>query len=211
MTREEKQTQLAQIAQKIQGCKNCPLWQGSTNGVPGEGDPDARIMFIGEGPGFNEDRLGRPFVGQAGKLLDRLLDTISVRRQNVFIANVVKHRPPANRDPLPDEITACGQYLDEQINIIAPKIIVTLGRFSMNKFFPGEYISRTHGLARYVNFADRKIIVIPMYHPAAALRNGAVMLQLQGDFQKIPTLLGEVSRLSEKTEVLNNEQLSLSL
>lgn len=211
MTREEKHHRLEVIAKEVSVCKKCPLWQGTTQSVPGEGDLEARIMFIGEGPGFNEDRLGRPFVGQAGKLLDQLLDTISVRRQNVFIANVVKHRPPANRDPLPDEIEACTRYLDEQIKIITPKIIVTLGRFSMNKFFPGEYISRAHGLARYVDFDHKKMMVLPMYHPAAALRNGAVMLQLQTDFQKIPILLGETSRLLEKEEAASSEQLSLSI
>ncbi|MFH1841070.1 MAG: uracil-DNA glycosylase [Candidatus Shapirobacteria bacterium] len=211
MTREEKQAHLTQIAQKVGVCRKCSLWRGTTQGVSGEGDPEAKIMFIGEGPGFNEDRLGRPFVGQAGKLLDQLLDTISVRRQDVFITNVVKHRPSDNRDPLPIEMEACGRYLDEQIEIIEPRIVVTLGRFSMNKFLPGEYISRVHGLARYVDFGGRKMVVLPMYHPAAALRNGAVMLQLQEDFKKIMTLLGEKADPGDQTGDRAEEEVSRQL
>jgi DNA polymerase len=211
MTREDKIQKLEEIAKEVRTCQACSLWREATNGVPGEGDSEAEIMFIGEGPGFNENQQGRPFVGQAGKLLDQLLSTIGARRQKVFITNIVKHRPPNNRDPLPIEIEACRQYLDEQIRIIEPKIIVTLGRFSLNRFLPGEYISRAHGLARYWDFAGRKIIVLPLYHPAAALRSDSVRAQLQEDFKKIKILREERNSSIDKTEKSAksaNEQLS---
>lgn len=164
-------------------------------------------MFIGEGPGYHEDRLGRPFVGQAGKLLDQLLSSIKVDRKDVFIGNMVKHRPPGNRDPLPAEIEACRPFLDEQVKIIDPKIIVTLGRFSMNKFLPGEYISKIHGQARFVNLAGKKRIVMPMYHPAAALRNGRIMEEIKEDFKKLPQFLEE--KIEEDKKEDGKEQLSL--
>lgn len=182
---EEKQKKLEEIAKKVATCQKCPLYKNATKAVPGEGNPEAEVMFIGEGPGYYEDQQGRPFVGQAGKLLDELLYLIKLPRQEVFIGNVVKHRPPGNRDPLPEEIKACEPYLDEQIKIIEPKIIVTLGRFSMNKFLPGEYISQIHGQKRNIDFGGRKYIVIPMYHPAAALRNAKIMKEIKEDFQKL--------------------------
>lgn len=169
-------------------------------------------MFIGEGPGYFEDLQGRPFVGQAGKLLDKLLQSIKLPRETVFIGNVVKHRPPENRDPLPEEIKACEVYLDDQIRSIKPKIIVTLGRFSMNKFLPGEYISNVHGQTRYVDFGGRRYIIMPMYHPAAALRNGAVMDKLVADFERIPTFLKEPAIATEapkQEETQKQVQLSL--
>jgi len=207
--REEKARKLAEVAERVRVCRKCGLWREAMQGVPGEGDPEAEVMFIGEGPGFNEDRSGRPFVGQAGKLLEQLLSTIGVQRRKVFIANVVKHRPPNNRDPLPVEMEACGAYLDEQIRVIEPRVIVTFGRFSLNKFLPGEYISQVHGLARYVNWKGRKITVLPMYHPAAALRNGAAMIQLRQDFKKIPGLLGGKVNLAEEEKKQGSEQLNL--
>jgi len=182
---EEKQKKLEEIAKKVATCQKCALYKNATKAVPGEGNPDAEIMFIGEGPGYYEDQEGRPFVGQAGKLLDELLQLIKLPRKDVFIGNVVKHRPPGNRDPLPEEIKACEPYLDEQIKIINPEIIATLGRFSMAKFLPGEYISQIHGQKRNIDFGGRKYIVIPMYHPAAALRNAKIMKELKEDFQKI--------------------------
>ncbi len=182
---EEKQQKLAKIAEEVRKCTRCDLYKRATNAVSGEGSPQAEVMFIGEGPGFWEDKQGRPFVGQAGKLLDQLLALINLPREEVFIGNVVKHRPPENRDPLPEEIEACTPFLDKQIAIIDPKIIVTLGRFSLNKFFPGEYISKIHGQARVINFAGKKRIVIPMYHPAAALRRSIIMEEVKKDFQKI--------------------------
>jgi len=202
----DKKQRLDEIAAKVMGCRKCPLFQNTTHGVPGEGDPDAKIMFIGEGPGFHEDQEGRPFVGQAGKLLDKLIESIGLKRTEVFIGNVVKHRPPGNRDPLPDEIEACKEYLDGQIKIIDPEIIVTLGRFSMNKFLPGEYISKTHGQARFVEIFGKRCIVIPMYHPAAALRSSQVMEELKTDFMKIKKFL-EKEELIEKEK--QDSQLSL--
>jgi len=184
-TREE----LEKIAKRVEKCTRCPLYKKATNPVPGEGNPNAEIMFVGEGPGYWEDQKGRPFVGQAGKLLDQLLVSIKLTRKEVFIGNMVKHRPPGNRDPLPEEIKACQPFLDEQIEIINPKIIVTLGRFSMAKFLPDEKISQIHGQARFVNWEGKKLIVLPMYHPAAALRRGEVMRQIKEDFLKIPQLL----------------------
>ena len=191
MIREEKEKKLADIAEKVAKCTACSLYKQTTNPVPGEGNPEARIMFIGEGPGFNEDQQGRPFVGQAGKLLEQLLRLIKLERQDVWIGNVVKHRPPGNREPQPAEIEACRPFLDQQIKIINPEIIVTLGRFSMEKFFPNERISQIHGRARYVDLAGERKTVIPMYHPAAALRNSAILEQIKKDFEKIPVFLSD--------------------
>lgn len=180
---------LEKIARRVSECTRCPLYKRANNPVPGEGNPKAEVMFIGEGPGYWEDQKGRPFVGQAGKLLDKLLALIKLKRGDVWIGNVIKHRPPGNRDPLPSEIEACRPFLDEQIKIINPKIIVTLGRFSMAKFLPDEKISQIHGRARFVDWEGKRLIVLPMYHPAAALRSGEIMRQTREDFLKIPQLL----------------------
>jgi len=166
-----------------------PLIKKPTDVIFGEGNPDAEIMFIGEAGGYWEAKLRRPFVGNAGKLLDQLIKSIGLRRDEVYISNVVKTRPPNNRDPLFEEIEAFRPYLDQEIQIIKPKIIVTLGRFSMAKFLPGEYISQIHGQKRNIDFGGRKYIVIPMYHPAAALRNAKIMKELREDFQKISKLV----------------------
>jgi len=163
-------------------------------------------MFIGEGPGFYEDKEGRPFVGQAGKLLDKLLDSINLPRKEIFICNMLRHRPPENRDPLPQEIEACRPFLDKQIEIIDPRIIVTLGRYSLNKFLPGEFISKVHGQARFVDFAGKKMIVIPMYHPAAALRNGIIMEEIKKDFQKIVQFLERNKELLETQAVKDEDK-----
>lgn len=187
-----KEQQLEELAQTIKHCRNCALYQKATQAVPGEGNSQSTVMFIGEGPGFFEDREGRPFVGQAGKLLDKLLDSINLPRKEVFITNIVKHRPPENRDPLPQEIEACRPFLDKQIEIIDPRIIVTLGRYSLNKFLPGEFISKVHGQTRFVDFAGKKRIIMPMYHPAAALRSSIIMEELKKDFQKIEQFLKDV-------------------
>ena len=187
-----KEQQLEKLAQTIRHCQNCALYQKATQAVPGEGNSQSTVMFIGEGPGFWEDKQGRPFVGQAGKLLDELLQSIKLPRKDVFIGNVIKHRPPENRDPLPQEIEACAPFLDKQIEIIDPRIIVTLGRFSLNKFLPNEFISRIHGQARFVDFAGKKRIIIPMYHPAAALRSSIMMEEIKKDFQKIVQFLKDV-------------------
>lgn len=209
MTTQEKIIELDKIAREIRDFKGLEIARAATNAVPGEGNPDSTIMFIGEAPGFNEDRLGRPFVGQAGKLLEKTLSEIGLQRSDVFITNVVKFRPPDNRDPFPEEIEACRAWLDRQIAIIQPKIIVTLGRFSMAKFIPDVTISRVHGVSRFVDFSstnsgvpstnyelpttNSKVIVFPMYHPAAALRSGGMLESFRADFQKLKTLIASPS------------------
>jgi DNA polymerase len=211
MDTPSKQKKLNEIAQQVNKCTACKLHQQANRGVSGEGNPDAKVLFVGEGPGFNEDQRGIPFCGAAGRLLDELLASIKVARQDVWIGNVVKHRPPNNRDPEPEEIKACSEFLDEQIKTIDPKIIVTLGRFSMRKFLPEEYISRCHGQARKVKFANRDRIVIPMYHPAAGLRNGNIKTQLFKDFKKILMFMGNQPKMAEPEtqEEENEEQLTL--
>lgn len=185
-----KQDQLDLIAKEIEKFKGLDIAKNCNRAVPGEGNPDAQIMFIGEAPGFNEDKQGRPFVGQAGRLLEKTLgETLGMNRSDVYITNIVKYRPPDNRDPFPEEISACGGWLDEQIQIIKPKIIVTLGRFSMAKFIPDITISRIHGQSRYVEFNNMKFIVFPMYHPAAALRSTGVLNQFVEDFNKLKNLI----------------------
>jgi uracil-DNA glycosylase len=188
-----KQAELDKIASEIKAFKGLEIARKATKAVPGEGDPNAKLMFIGEAPGFNEDREGRPFVGQAGKLLEKTLNGIGLQRSEVYITNIVKFRPPDNRDPFPEEIEACKDWLDRQIAVIEPKIIVTLGRFSMAKFIPGVTISRIHGIARNVDFQISnfkfQIVVFPMYHPAAALRATSMMNEFISDFNKLNTLI----------------------
>lgn len=178
---------LSVIAEEVRGCPLCELSRTRTHAVPGEGNPNARVMLIGEGPGWHEDQQGKPFVGASGKFLSELLAKAGLRREDVFITNVVKCRPPGNRDPLPDEIQACSQYLERQINAIDPDVIVTLGRFSMSKYFPGERISRIHGDAKRVGGR----LVVPMYHPAAALHQSNLRGAIEDDFAKLPKLLAE--------------------
>ncbi|MEE9276786.1 MAG: uracil-DNA glycosylase, partial [Dehalococcoidia bacterium] len=185
-----KPEQLQDLNARVAACTACRLAQGRTQTVPGDGDPNAELMFIGEAPGFNEDRQGHPFVGQAGRLLDQLLGEIGLTRADVFVTNEVKCRPPNNRDPEADEMTACEPFLTEQIQGIRPKLIVTLGRFAMQRFLPGAAISRVHG--KPVNAAGR--LIYPVYHPAAALRQGALMQVLREDFRRIPDLLAAAER-----------------
>jgi len=181
---------LQEIANEIAVCEKCGLCKGRNKSVPGEGNPHPKILFIGEGPGFNEDQQGRPFVGKAGQLLEEVLAGINLKRSDVFITNVVKCRPPDNRDPLADEIAACNEYLDRQIEALDPQVIVTLGRFSMAKFFPGQKITAIHGRAK----PGRKRLYIAMYHPAAALRTPRTMQEFRADFQKIPMIIAEAER-----------------
>ncbi|MEA3337437.1 MAG: uracil-DNA glycosylase [Chloroflexota bacterium] len=169
-------------------CQKCRLGEGRTHAVPGEGPDDAQIMFIGEAPGFHEDQQGRPFVGASGNLLEKLLQGIGLSREQVYIANVIKCRPPGNRDPLQNEIAACREYLDRQIELIQPKIIVTLGRFSMSRYFPGQSITRIHGQIKRVG----NRAYVPMFHPAAALRNPRWMQAIKEDFAELPPLLEEL-------------------
>lgn len=182
----DKKDALAKLKKQIEEDKTLPLREGATQLVFGDGNPDSKIYFLGEAPGYWEDQKGRPFVGQAGKLLDELIASIGLERADVYISNVVRFRPPENRDPTDEEIAAFAPYVDQEITIINPKIIVTLGRFSMGKFFPGQKISQIHGKARKINWQGQEITVIPMYHPAAALRRGEVLKQLKEDFKKIP-------------------------
>jgi uracil-DNA glycosylase family 4 len=181
---------LKEIAAEVSNCTKCDLCKGRTKAVPGEGNPHTKILFIGEGPGFHEDKQGRPFVGPSGQLLEDLIKNIGLKRSDVFITNVVKCRPPENRDPFPGEISACNEYLDRQIAALQPLVIVTLGRVSMSKFFGGEKISAIHGRARKMN----GYICIPMFHPAAALRTESYKIALREDFKKIPIVLAEAER-----------------
>lgn len=190
---QEKQALLDDIAAEIRVCTRCELHRTRTNSVPGEGPADARIMLIGEAPGWNEDQQGRPFVGAAGKFLEELLAAAALKRSDVFITNVVKSRPPGNRDPLPDEIAACAPFLQRQIDTIDPDVIVTLGRFSMAKWFPGERISRIHGQPK----KDGKRLIVPMYHPAAALHQQALKATILEDFAKLPRILAEAEAARE--------------
>lgn len=189
-----KQEELLKLQKEMEADNSLPLKKGATKLVFGDGSADTKILFIGEGPGFNEDRQGLPFVGAAGTLLNRGLVAIKLDRKSVFITNVVHHRPPGNRDPLPEELSAYGKYLDKIIDIISPKIIVTLGRFSMGKFLPGERISSIHGKTFNIKWHGKDMLVVPMYHPAAALRNGSVMTQFKEDFLKLPKILEENSK-----------------
>lgn len=182
---EDREAKLAEIAEQICACTKCPLHRSRTKAVPGEGPIGAPIMFIGEGPGREEDRQGRPFVGRSGDLLEELLEGIGLTREDVFIANVVKCRPPNNRDPEPDEIAACKPYLAQQLKLVDPEIIVTLGRFAMERWLPNERITRAHG--RPFRFGKR--LVVPMFHPAAALRKPEWETLLREDFARLPAFI----------------------
>lgn len=189
-----KKEELEEIKKEMEADNNLPLKKGSTNLVFGVGDANTKILLIGEGPGYHEDQLGEPFVGAAGKFLNTLLSSIKIPRESVYITNVVHHRPPENRDPLPEEIDAYGKYLDRIIEVIGPKVIITLGRFSMAKFLPFARISSVHGKLQRVNWKGKEIAVVPMYHPAASLRNGSIMEQEKIDFLALPEMLKEINK-----------------
>ena len=184
---------LTELNGEIAHCSLCEIARNRTRVVPGEGAEDADILFIGEAPGWHEDQQGRPFVGQAGKYLDELLALVSLDRNQVFIANVIKCRPPSNRDPLPTEIDNCRQWLDRQIEIIRPRIIVTLGRYSMARFFPGKAISKIHGTVQKWN----DITCYAMYHPAAALHQQSLRRTIEEDMSKLPSLLARTETVPE--------------
>ncbi len=173
------------LYEEIADCPRCELARTRTHTVPGSGPAPCDLMFIGEGPGQREDELGLPFVGRSGQFLDELLASIGRARTDVYVTNVVKCRPPGNRDPQPDEIAACSDYLDRQIAGVQPRVVATLGRFSMARWFPGERISQIHGRARTID----GLTIIPMYHPAAALRDGSLRAVMRQDFAQIPDLL----------------------
>ena len=191
MTTEERRTALEAIAAEVRDCDRCRLAQGRTKAVPGEGDPDTEVVFVGEGPGQNEDRQGRPFVGAAGTLLEELLGMIGWTRDDVFITNVVKCRPPHNRDPEPDEIAACQPFLRRQLEVLDPALLVTLGRFSLQTFMPGDRISRVHCTERAIDPASgaRAATGYALYHPAAALRQGSLKETMQRDVAAVPEVL----------------------
>jgi uracil-DNA glycosylase family 4 len=186
---------LAQIAKEVAVCGKCALFHSRKKAVPGEGPASSEIMFIGEGPGFHENEQGRPFVGAAGQFLDELLAKAGLKRSDVWIGNVVKCRPPGNRDPQPEELADCNQYLERQIAAINPKIIITLGRYSMAKFMPGAKISSVHGQMRRVG--DR--FVIAMFHPAAALHQGSLKPSIEADFAQLPKLLDQARAALKRT------------
>jgi uracil-DNA glycosylase len=202
--------ELEKVAKEVSACTMCALHHSRKNAVPGEGPTDAEIMFIGEGPGFHENEQGRPFVGAAGKLLDDLLAKISMKRSDVFIGNVVKCRPPGNRDPLPAELSACSEYLERQIQAIDPKVIVTLGRYSLMHFMPNAKISDVHGKAMHV----KGRLVVAMYHPAAGLHQRSLMSTIEEDFKRIPELIARAykkSGVQEQAPVEKNEPKQLNL
>ena len=194
---------LSELYQEIALCQQCEIARFRTHVVPGEGRENADILFIGEAPGWHEDQQGRPFVGPAGQYLDELLVSIGLRRQQVYIANVIKCRPTGNRDPLPVEISNCRHWLERQIELICPRMIVTLGRYSMAMFFPGKSISRIHGTAQKRD----NVIYYAMYHPAAALHQQSLRQIIQADMIKIPSLLAEAKDMAE--EVPQPQQLKM--
>lgn len=202
---EERQATLDALAEEIKSCTLCPLHEGRTHAVPGSGPVSAEVMFIGEGPGANEDEQGLPFVGASGRLLDEMLQMINLSRDEVFITNVVKCRPPGNRDPRRGEVEACKPYLDRQIELIDPKIIITLGRFSMARWFPDGRITKIHGETK--KFGGH--LVMPVYHPAAALRNPKWRPELEDDFKKIPDLIQKFDTIKGEDPPEQATQLNL--
>ncbi len=191
---------LQSITQEINHCQRCSLYKTATHAVPGEGNPHAQVVFIGEAPGFYEDQQGLPFVGRSGKLLDLCLEEIDLKRSDVWIGNVLKHRPPQNRDPLPQEISSCKSFLDRQLKIINPKFVVTLGRFAMEKFISGVYISRVHGQPRFITWESNEFFLFPLYHPAAALRNPHIKKDFYQDFKRLRHYLDNPSEITLPTK-----------
>ena len=186
----DKEAQISLLCDQVKVCKKCPLYKIARNSVPGAGSVNTQVMFIGEGPGEKEDELGVPFVGRAGKLLDEMLESIELKREDIYIANVVKHRPPGNRDPKPEEVQACWPFLVEQIKIIEPKLIVCLGRHSLSRFLPtAGPISQVHGRA----FKKGDQAFMALYHPAVALYNGGMRETLFEDFKKIKVALSKIN------------------
>ncbi|RPJ55641.1 MAG: uracil-DNA glycosylase [Dehalococcoidia bacterium] len=187
---------LTELNAEIERCKICDLARHRTRVVPGEGPENARLLFIGEAPGWNEDQTGRPFVGSAGQYLDQLIASIGYKRNQVYICNVIKCRPPENRDPMPGEMLACSRWLERQLELIKPRVIVTLGRYSMSKYFPGESISKVHGRSKRIG----NIIYFAMYHPAAALHQGNLRKVIEADMLKLPAILEEAAKMEDEKD-----------
>ena len=198
-------SELESLVAEVSTCTRCLLHRGRTKAVPGAGPENADIMFIGEAPGFHEDQQGLPFVGAAGSFLDELLGSIDLKRDQVYITNVIKCRPPGNRDPLPEEVEACKSYLDRQIELIQPKLVVTLGRFSMARAFPKARISRIHGQPRKIS----GVIYYPMYHPAAALHQPSLRPIVEDDMRRIPELIAQAAQMADSPLPVEAEQLKL--
>jgi uracil-DNA glycosylase len=197
---------LSELNKEIAICRKCEIAKYRTKVVPGEGAENAEILFIGEAPGYHEDQLGRPFVGPAGQLLDKMLSSINLKRQQVYIANVIKCRPPNNREPLPGEIENCRPWLERQIELIHPRMIVTLGRYSMAKFFPGKTISKIHGTGQ----KQDGVVYFAMYHPAAALHQQSLRQTIEADMLKIPQYLEEAKKVIEvETKPQEAQQLTM--
>ena len=203
--RQTLMSELTELYDQIRACTRCVLAQGRTRAVPGEGPETTDIMFIGEAPGFHEDKSGRPFVGAAGRFLEELLGDIGLHRKDVYIANVIKCRPPGNRSPTPTEIEACRPYLDRQIELVQPRIVITLGRFSMERYFPGARISSIHGIPKKID----GVLYYPMYHPAAALHQPSLRQDVVDDMKKIPELLRQIEQIEESNRPEDAEQLFL--
>lgn len=198
-------SELQDVAEQVRRCTRCLLAKSRSRAVPGEGPENAVLMFIGEAPGFHEDKSGRPFVGAAGQFLEELLASINMNRTDVYITNVIKCRPPGNRDPLLNEIEACQSYLDRQIELIRPRMIVTLGRFSMARAFPDARISSVHGQPRKIE----GVLYYPMFHPAAALHQPKLRSTVEQDMARIPQLLADIDQLDDSQKPDEIEQLSL--
>ena len=196
-------SELEEIARQVRECTDCLLSQGRTLAVPGEGPEQAEVMFIGEGPGYNEDQQGQPFVGAAGQFLEHLLSSAGMTREQVYITNMIKCRPPNNRDPLPGEVAACGKYLSRQLQLIRPKMVVTLGRHSLVRFLPGATISKAHGKP----VPKDGFTLYPLYHPAAALHQRSLRSIIEEDFKRIPDLLKESAVPAQEEQVA--QQLSM--
>jgi DNA polymerase len=203
---------LSVFAEEVSACTRCRLAQGRTQVVFGAGNPAADLMFIGEAPGFHEDKQGVPFVGQAGKLLDKLLGGIGLERSGVYIANVLKCRPPGNRDPQPDEIESCEPHLFRQIELIQPRVVATLGNFA-TKLLSGKPtgITRVHGQEQEVTLGGNRVLLYPLYHPAAALYTPAMLKVLQEDFSRLPQLMGQTIEVPEPEPVLLAPQPAVQL
>ncbi len=197
--------QLVDLYAEIAACRKCSLASTRHNTVPGEGAASSGVLFIGEAPGFHEDQMGRPFVGAAGRFLDKLLESAQLRRQDVYICNVIKCRPPNNREPLPNEIEACASYLDRQLQLIKPRLVVTLGRYSMARFFPKGSISKLHGIPKKVD----DFVVLPLFHPAAALHQPKYREMIEQDFLKIPAILAQADQVEPASPGQQAQQLNL--